>query len=62
MAGRQAGAMAQAKKIGMYLLLIFVIYTIITSPTRAAELVQSGFVGISDAAKAVGTFMTGLVN
>ncbi|MER8186701.1 hypothetical protein [Kitasatospora sp. NPDC094015] len=53
--------MAQAKKVGMYLLLIFVIYTIITSPTRAAELVQSGFVGISDAAKAVGTFMTGLV-
>ncbi len=53
--------MAQARKIGMYLLLIFVIYTIITSPARAAELVQSGFVGISDAAKSVGTFMTGLV-
>ncbi|GAA2142909.1 hypothetical protein GCM10009760_28610 [Kitasatospora kazusensis] len=60
-AGRRAGAMAQARKIGMYLLLIFVIYTIITSPARAAELVQSGFVGISDAAKSVGTFMTGLV-
>ena len=45
----------------MYLLLIFVIYTIITSPARAAELVQSGCVGISDAAKSVGTFMTGLV-
>lgn len=53
--------MAQAKKVGMYLLLIFVIYTIITSPNRAAELVQQGFVGISDAAKAIGTFMTGLV-
>ncbi|GAA5004377.1 hypothetical protein GCM10025734_42630 [Kitasatospora paranensis] len=62
MSGRQARPMAQAKKIGMYLLLIFVIYTIITSPTRAAELVQSGFVGISEAAKAVGTFMTGLVS
>ena len=53
--------MAQAKKIGMYLLLIFVVYTIINSPARAAELVQQGFIGISDAAKAVGTFMTGLV-
>ncbi|MEV7776750.1 hypothetical protein [Kitasatospora sp. NPDC088351] len=53
--------MAQAKKIGMVLLLIFVLYTIITSPTRAAELVQLGFEGISNAAKAVGTFMTGLV-
>jgi hypothetical protein len=53
--------MAQAKKIGMYLLLIFVLYTIINSPTRAAELVQLGFVGISHAAKSVGAFMTGLV-
>ncbi|MEV0187589.1 hypothetical protein ACFC26_13425 [Kitasatospora purpeofusca] len=53
--------MAQAKKIGMVLLLIFVLYTIITSPTRAAELVQLGFEGISNAAKAIGTFMTGLV-
>ncbi|GGV45060.1 hypothetical protein GCM10010495_73130 [Kitasatospora herbaricolor] len=60
--GREAGSsMAQARKIGMYLLLIFVLYTIITSPARAAELVQSGFEGISTAAKAVGTFMTGLV-
>ncbi|MEV6974977.1 hypothetical protein [Kitasatospora sp. NPDC093806] len=53
--------MAQAKKIGMVLLLIFVLYTIITSPARAAELVQLGFEGISNAAKAIGTFMTGLV-
>ncbi|MEV0534633.1 hypothetical protein [Kitasatospora sp. NPDC050463] len=53
--------MAQAKKIGMVLLLIFVLYTIITAPARAAELVQLGFEGISNAAKAVGTFMTGLV-
>lgn len=53
--------MAQAKKIGMALLLIFVLYTIITSPARAAELVQLGFEGISNAAKAIGTFMTGLV-
>lgn len=54
--------MAQAKKIGMYLLLIFVLYTIITSPSRAADLVQVGFEGISSAAKSVGTFMTGLIN
>ncbi|MFD8316343.1 hypothetical protein [Kitasatospora purpeofusca] len=45
----------------MVLLLIFVLYTIITSPTRSAELVQLGFEGISNAAKAIGTFMTGLV-
>ncbi|MGW6914722.1 hypothetical protein ACWGB8_13035 [Kitasatospora sp. NPDC054939] len=53
--------MAQAKKIGMVILLVFVLYTIIATPERAAELVQLGFQGISNAAKAVGTFMTGLV-
>jgi len=53
--------MAQAKKVGMYVLVIFVGYTIIHSPARAAELVQSGFEGISEAAKAIGEFMTGLV-
>ncbi|WP_167352939.1 hypothetical protein [Streptomyces rubellomurinus] len=53
--------MAQAKKIGIVLLLVFVLYSIITSPARSAELVQLGFEGISNAAKAVGTFMTGLI-
>lgn len=54
--------MAQAKKIGLYLVIVFVLYTIITSPARAADLVQIGFEGISTAAKSVGQFMTGLVN
>jgi hypothetical protein len=54
--------MGQARRVGMYLLLIFVLYTIINSPSRAADLVQLGFEGISSAAKSVGTFMTGLIN
>jgi hypothetical protein len=54
--------MAQVRKIGMVLLLVFVLYTIINSPARAAQLVQTGFEGISSAAKSVGTFMTGLIN
>lgn len=53
--------MAQARKIVMYLLVIFVLYTIITSPARAAELVQVGFQGISNAARGIGQFMTQLV-
>jgi hypothetical protein len=53
--------MAQAKKITTYILVIFVLYTIITSPPRAAALVQVGFQGISDAAKGVGQFMSALV-
>ena len=35
---------------------------IITSPARAADLVQIGFEGISSAAQGVGNFMTELVN
>lgn len=50
------------KKIAIYIVIVFVLYTIINSPDRAAELVQVGFEGISDAAGGVGDFMTSLVN
>ncbi|MFD9716744.1 hypothetical protein [Streptomyces sp. NBC_00690] len=54
--------MVQAKKVALYIVVVFVLYTIITSPDKAAELVQIWFEGISDAAKGVGEFMTQLVN
>ncbi|MDC7337815.1 MULTISPECIES: hypothetical protein [Streptomyces] len=54
--------MAQAKKIVLYILIVFVLYTIITSPQRAAQLVQIGFEGISSAAQGVGQFMTQLIS
>ncbi|MET8679073.1 hypothetical protein ABZW18_16230 [Streptomyces sp. NPDC004647] len=54
--------MVQTKKIGLYVVIVFVLYTIITSPDRAADLVQVGFEGISSAAHGVGEFMTQLVN
>ncbi len=57
-----SGAMAQARKVATYILTIFVLYTIITSPARAADLVQVGFQGISNAARGIGQFMTQLVN
>ncbi|MBY8886866.1 hypothetical protein K7472_18645 [Streptomyces sp. PTM05] len=53
--------MAQARKIVMYIVVVFVLYTIITSPARAAQLVQIGFEGISSAAKGIGQFMSQLV-
>jgi hypothetical protein len=53
--------MAQAKKITLYVVIVFVFYTIITTPKRAADLVQIGFEGISTAAQSVGQFMTGLI-
>ncbi|MFE0643300.1 hypothetical protein [Streptomyces sp. NPDC058877] len=54
--------MAQAKKIALYAVVVFVLYTIINSPARAADLVQVGFEGISSAAQGVGEFMTELIN
>ncbi|MFD7702257.1 hypothetical protein [Streptomyces caelestis] len=51
-----------AKKIVVYVLVVFVLYLIITDPAKAADYVQIGFEGISDAAKAVGDFMTWLAN
>ncbi|MGV9313525.1 hypothetical protein ACWDR0_15205 [Streptomyces sp. NPDC003691] len=54
--------MAQVQKIAFYLVIVFVLYTIITDPEKAADLVQIGFEAISDSAQAVGDFMTELVN
>ncbi|AWL39604.1 hypothetical protein B9S64_16915 [Streptomyces sp. SM18] len=58
---RRGRAVVQAKKIALYLIVVFVLYTIITSPERAADLVQVGFEGISSAAQGVGDFMSELV-
>ncbi|MEU0134884.1 hypothetical protein ABZ172_12790 [Streptomyces sp. NPDC006296] len=53
--------MAQARKIALYMIVVFVLYTIITSPERSADLVQIGFEGVSSAAQGVGDFMSELV-
>ncbi|MFB8106207.1 MULTISPECIES: hypothetical protein [Streptomyces] len=53
--------MAQARKIALYIVVVFVLYSIITSPKRSAELVGVGFEGVSSAAQSVGDFMTELV-
>ncbi|MFJ5224077.1 hypothetical protein [Streptomyces sp. NPDC088400] len=54
--------MAQAKKIVIYAVAVFVLYTIIMSPDRATEFVEIGFEGISSGAKGAGEFMSELVN
>ncbi|MEU5364985.1 hypothetical protein ABZ354_16110 [Streptomyces sp. NPDC005925] len=51
-----------AKKIAVYVLVVFISYVIITDPAKAADYVQIGFQGISDAAKAIGDFMTWIAN
>ncbi len=59
--GRAAVAV-NAKKIVLYALVVFVLYVIITDPAKAASYVQIGFEGISDAARAIGDFMTWAAN
>ncbi|MCX4788078.1 MULTISPECIES: hypothetical protein [unclassified Streptomyces] len=54
--------MVQAKKIALIVVVVFVMYTIIASPERSADLVQIGFEGVSSAAQSVGDFMSALVN
>ncbi|MFE4665961.1 hypothetical protein ACFRI7_10505 [Streptomyces sp. NPDC056716] len=51
-----------AKKIAVYVLVVFALYLIITDPAKAADYVQIVFEGISDAASAVGDFMTWAAN
>ncbi|MGW5616693.1 hypothetical protein [Streptomyces sp. NPDC003877] len=58
-AGTGEAAMAvNAKKVAVYVLVVFVAYVIITDPEGAADYVQVGFQGISDAAQALGDFAT----
>lgn len=51
-----------AKKVAIYALVAFAVYVIITDPEKAADYVQVGFEGISEAASAIGDFMTWLAN
>ena len=51
-----------AKKVAVYALVVFALYVIITDPAKAADYVQIGFKGISDAAKALGDFATWVAN
>ncbi|WP_338897307.1 hypothetical protein WBG99_18165 [Streptomyces sp. TG1A-60] len=52
----------QGKKIAVYVLVVFVLYVIITDPEKAADYVQIGFEGVSNAARSVGDFMTWMAN
>ncbi|MCX4235351.1 hypothetical protein ACH4Y0_39860 [Streptomyces sp. NPDC020707] len=47
-----------SKKIAVYVVVVFALYVIITDPENAADYVQIGFEGISNAAQSVGDFMT----
>ncbi|MGW0839477.1 hypothetical protein ACWD26_04855 [Streptomyces sp. NPDC002787] len=58
----EATVAVQGKKIALYVLVVFVLYVIITDPAKAADYVQIGFEGVSNAAQSVGDFMTWIAN
>jgi hypothetical protein len=58
----EAAVAVNSKKIAVYVLVVFVLYVIITDPAKAADYVEIGFQGVSDAAGAVGDFMTWAAN
>ncbi|WP_406726645.1 hypothetical protein WJ438_21145 [Streptomyces sp. GD-15H] len=51
-----------AKKVAVFVLAVFALYVIVTDPDKATDYVKIAFEGISDAANAVGDFMTWLAN
>ncbi|WP_406284899.1 hypothetical protein [Embleya sp. NBC_00896] len=53
---------AQTKKILSLLLVVFVIYTIIATPEKAADLVAQWFQAMSSAAKWCGDQISGLAS
>ncbi|MBD9704072.1 hypothetical protein [Streptomyces caniscabiei] len=54
----EAAVAVQGKKIALYVLVVFVLYVIITDPAKAADYVQIGFEGVSNAARSIGDFFT----
>ncbi|WP_432117430.1 hypothetical protein [Streptomyces sp. bgisy032] len=58
----EAAMAVHAKKVAVYVLVVFVAYVIITDPDKATGYVQIGFQGISDAAQALGDFATWVAN
>lgn len=51
-----------AKKIAIYVVVVFALYVIIKDPAKAADYVQIGFEGISSAAQSLGDFAMWIAN
>ncbi len=53
---------ATTKRVLLWLGIAFVVYTIIMSPAKAADMVQAAFGGISAAGQSLGYFFDALVS
>lgn len=52
--------MSQVKRVLLWLGIAFIVYTIISSPDKAAEMVRETFGGISQAGQSLGQFFDAL--
>jgi hypothetical protein len=53
---------ATTKRVLIWLGIAFVVYTIIVSPAKAADMVQAAFGGISEAGHSLAAFFNALVS
>jgi hypothetical protein len=50
------------KRVLTWLVVAFIVYTIIQSPAKAADMVQAAFGGLSEAGQSLGDFFDALVS
>jgi hypothetical protein len=53
---------AQARKTALYLVAVFVLYSVVIFPERATDFVGLGFLGVSDAAEGVGELLAEILS
>lgn len=54
--------MLTAKRVVTWVVIAFLIYTVVTNPEKAADLARSAFNGIASAGGAIGRFFSALVS
>lgn len=54
--------MLTAKRVVTWVVVAFLIYTVVTNPEKAADLARSAFHGIAAAGGAIGKFFSALVS
>ncbi|MGP3966423.1 hypothetical protein [Streptomyces sp. 6N223] len=54
--------LVRARRIALYLLAVFLLYAVISSPDGSADFVGLGFQAVSDAAEGVGDLLAEVIN
>jgi hypothetical protein len=54
--------MTRTRNILLFVLVIFIVYSILTSPTRSADVANTLWDGMIDGLRAIGTFFNALID